>query len=1346
MLQEVWCSQKLTYSGVAKELEVPRTTLRGWIAGAMVPPPDRLRHFLAVVARAQGGHSGTPTYSEADWEAAIKAAQKEAKSARHEPRPVDRRHVAPGTRFIGLHDPASEVSVAEVRLRANERAEMKAFVQDSRPEAPSYLCWHADGPVGKTTLLAGYVRHKPPVDCDILTFFVSETHGTDTRGAFEREIADQIALFLGRTERPVPKGTRAWNALFAKAAAKSAKHERRLLLIVDGLDDDVAWSDDLVGPEPANRCGTLRPRDHFGGEFDNPDRAVRRSASKSMAALLPSRPPPNMRVIVSLRRCAPLPRDVPEKRHPLRQSRHMRTLLPLTGVPKLRQPPPDITALGEPVVALLAVADGGLRTTDLAELTGLCAARLDRLAQGPAGRALVTEDPLLGTYALADSRLVRTVCEDLGEAMVLRCTEKLLLWSRRWHAAGWPDDTPPYPLRHQLRLLSGTSQRASYVLDPLRLRQLARTTGPDIPLAQLDSFETEISAATDITSDADRLATLISLYGARSLLRRAHDTPVPDGAPALYVRLGDAERARGLARSAPTAVDRAVHLADMAVELAYAGQPSVGQANPHTDVLVREAAEWLARDRAHQGFPGALREPEPYARLLCAAGTLTRLNGPGAARPILRAVLQDPAAGTAAITEAAGELDAVMTLYSRAEMLSAGDLRARTAAVELYGALAQVAPYLSQYAGNRIEAVCEELDDTDGLGSVDVLATAASALVGLPAKRHRRAAEQLRKARARLHQAIEALRDPDSPSDALSEADRAHLRRELAGTLERLAKATVAMEALGDLDDIRHELEAVPVDHRVGMLGDPLLERAQLTLEAAEKERNRRACEAAQRAAEKSEAERKAKRREAEREAKRRKADAERAARNEACASYTTRATRAPQPARTQPEDTRLPFPARRPTPPPRPAPTRRPAPPRRSTGLLRPGDGPYPDRPGQPLLPLLLEADDQASAGRLLRAGELLEEALRSRPAAQLTSSSHLPDDWTAELCQAMGAAGASDEAEALVRHLPDTPARARHLAALSLGCSLAGHDDPGAYYARTAARSVPAEATPGLAHAVAQALAHAGDEAAATAMARGNTAQRFQALTAIAAGLVRHDPEAAARVAEPLVEVLTRRMGAGGPHVPLPELAALLLAFPDVRTPAPRLSDVLGRAALRVAAPATVSPARSMSVLALLERLGCLPDEAVNAVESAVGRWRYARQSGPHPLAELALLAALNGDTPAVWRYADAARTPDDRAVAFGTAAAHLAGAQVAPAPDSDARDRVIRTCLALARVAAHDSPPAEGAARDIVLELLRSDAWSRTIPLLPSLAPGALKHLGAMAREMRPLHGFTGEGPSA
>ncbi|MFD7066318.1 hypothetical protein ACFV97_03680 [Streptomyces sp. NPDC059913] len=1318
MLQEVWGSKKRTTSRVAVELGMPRSTLRRWIDGESVPSPEQVHSFRALVARLQDT-PGSLRYSDAEWEAALAAAGEEATSARNG---QNRRR----------HRTAPDLSTVEVRERASERAEMNAFAQDPSTDAPSYFLWHADGPVGKTTLLADYVCQKTPDGVDILTFFVSAAHGTDTRAAFVKEIVGQVDVFLGGAKNPIPEGIKEWNALLAKAAAKSAKRGRNLLLVVDGLDDDVAWSGDAAGPNLADECGAPKPAARPGSKSEGLARTVRRSTQGSIAALLPSRPPSNMRVIASLRRCAPLPRDVAvKKRHPLHQSQHLRNLLPVAGVPQLRQPPLDATALGEPVAGLLAVADGGLRTRDLAELTGHSADHLDRLVHGPAGRALVTEDSVLGTHALADSRLVREVREGLGDSEVRRLAEKLLVWSRKWCAAGWPDDTPPYPLTHQLRLLTGMVEHVAYVFDLARLRRLADKAGPDVALAQLDDFETEIAEAADVMSDAETLTTLVSLCSVRSLLRRTHDVDVPDGAAALFVRLGDLKRARGLARSAPTAFDRAVHLADVAVEVAYAEQAAAGRTDTVADTIVHEVVEWLVKDRVNQGYPGTFRDPESYARILHAASTLVPLVGPGVVRPVFRVVLQDPAAGTAATTEAAKTLDAVMDLHLRAETLSAGDLRARTAAVELYGELAQVAPYLSPYAGDRVEAVCEELDDTEGLAAVDVRATAAFVLVNLPAKRHHRAAEELRKAQARMDQAIELLRNADSPSDALSEDDRAHLRRELAGTLKCLAKATVAMEVRGDLDRVRGLMEELPEERRVGVLGDPLLERAQLILDAAEADRARQKRKEQDEAAE-------------ERRAKRRAADATRKETKEKLEKYKAdkanrvQAGRRPQPTQTEPEDT----PLRRPTP------SHRPRPHRRSTGLPLPGDSPHSDFSDQPLLPLLLEADDELSKGHLLRSREILETALRNRPASRPGHTPFLSDSWTADLCQAMGAAGASAEAEALVQNLPDASARALHLAALSLGCSLTGKEDLGTRYARAAARLVRDGVVSDAAYAVAQALAHTGDESAATTMAMGGASRERdrQALTAVAAGLVRHCPEAAARVAEPLVEVLVRRMTMGGPRVPLLELAALLLAFPDVRNPAPWLSGALGRAALSVSAPTAQAQTRTMVVLALLERLGCLPDEAAESAASAVGRWRHALGMGPQPPAELALLAALDSDAAAVWRYAEAARTPADRVSALGTAAAYLAGVPVVLVTDSGADDRVPRTFLALARGSGDGGPPDEEAARYIMRELLCSDAWTRTIPLLPALAPGALGHLGAMARgASRPGEGAADAGAS-
>ncbi|MFB6531561.1 hypothetical protein [Streptomyces sp. NPDC056399] len=1266
----------------SEEAGIAPSTWRGWCQGRTVPQRGELSdRFLDAVGRLRNA-AGSPVYPIETWEAVLRAAQEEARHARDGQILANRRVAEPGLRFVRLHGPASEAGGVEVRGRTSERTEMNSFVRDSRAEAPAYLCWHADAPVGKTLLLADYVSRRPPADIDILTFFVSAEHGTNTRTAFANEIAHQIDDFLGGRGRPVPVNGREWRERFAEAASKSAGLRRRLLLVIDGLDDDVAWVE----------------------------------RAPSVAALLPVQPPAGMRVIISLRRWGRFPDDLPPVRHPLRRRRYLRTLSPVAGVRLIRTPPPDTTALGESIAGLLAVAGGGLRAADLAELTKLPVEHLERLVHGPAGRALVADDPVSRTYALADPSLARAVREAMGEERALRYTRRLLAWAQRYRATGWPDDTPPFPLRHQLRLLTDAGERAAYSIDLPRLRRLAHTAGPDAALTQLENFEEEVGGrkgAGPEALSADALGTLVPLSALRCLLRQELQA-VPDGGPSLLARLGYPERARDLARSAPTAMTRAVHLADVAVELSYAGRNEREIA-----ATVGESVDQLVSAQAQGGFPGHLRDPESRTRLLTAVRTMTTLHGPDAARPLLHTMLQDPAAETETLVEAARMLDPqadrdlVETLRNRAEALSSGGTRARAAAVDLWGALARAVPCLGPEAGNRIEATCAEFDDTDVLASVEVLASAASALAALPAKRLPTARKLMRRALASARSTIEELQTPAPLSaNPLSEEDRAHLRRELAGTLAHLAKSVADTGGMrADLDDMRQLLETLPEGSHTGILGDPLAERAQWIMETAEDDRKQRHTAADAAAAETLRAQRRSK-------------DAERH-------SLHMQRTRHAEPKAAQAPEPSGAWRASK---------SRRgsAAPPahahRRTTGLPHPGDSPHIDAP--PSL-LLLEAEAQLAAGNVSRSRELVETALQERLATWTAMSSSAPPlsgDWTADLCQAMGTAGLSDQAEAIAQSALDTHDRARHLTALSLGCSLARHDGLAARYAQAAADLLPNDAAPELANALAQALAHTGDASLAPKLVKGNTAARRQALTAVAAGLLHHCPDGAARVATPLIESLARRLDAGvqtNLFSLLHELAALLLAFPDPRRPSPLLTDTLYRTVLHMTNPSMPQPTPPMALLALLERLGCLPDEATEAVESRIDRWPRSLRPGQESSAELALLTAKEGNISAVWRVAEAARTPKARQAALFTAAAHLVGAQVPLATDTRAEDRRIRTCLALARAADGSKPSQEDASRPITLEILRSHGWTRTIPLLPRLAPEALGHLGAIVR---------------
>ncbi len=622
----------------------------------------------------------------------------------------------------------------------------------------------------------------------------------------------------------------------------------------------------------------------------------------------------------------------------------------------------------------------------------------------------------------------------------------------------------------------------------------------------------------------------------------------------------------------------------------------------------------------------------------------------------------------------AEDAEVVAALRKRAEDLGEGGTRDRTAAVDLWGTLARAVPSLSGDAGDAITAICDELAPSDGLGAVDVLSAAASELVQLP--RPSAARKRTQEALAWL---IEALADPD----ALSDGDQAHLGRELAGTLARLTQAVADTGATRKaLDDIVRLLKSLPEGLRVGVLGDVISERAQTLAEAGQARRAEKARKASADAKEEKNAARRAQYREA------------------------------------RPKQGKKPGQVRR-----TPA-TRRAHAHRTSAGLLPAGDDPPPDHAR-----LLQEADEQLGAGNRLWSRELLEAALRCSPAS--SSQSSAPEDWTVGLSQALGTAGEFSAAEALAERLPCMPDRVRHLAALSLGCSLGEQGDVGGHYAREAARQMPDCADPGLANVVAQALACAGDGPAALATAMGRTAaERRQVLTAVAAGLARHCPEEAARIAEPLAEALMRRIDTGSPFRVIPELAALLLAYPDIRHPGPGLHKALRLASFRMADASQPWHAPSMAVLTLLERLDCLPEENTHVVASLTDRWQRSLQPGEVPCAEIALLFAAEGDTDALWRHVEAARTPDGRAAVLCAAAAHLAGAPIALATDSWADDRVARTCLALARTSGDGSPPAEATARRLVRRLLGTDAWARTIPLLPQLAPGALAHLKAIA----------------
>ncbi|MDT0266726.1 hypothetical protein RM844_10515 [Streptomyces sp. DSM 44915] len=1226
-------------------------TLRNWQAGTTAPAATEESEttFWGLISTLQAMLEHPP-HSNAEWEAALRAAQHEAveeKRARQEFSPRQ----DPSNSFVRAHLPVLRPRGGLVGRKA-ERDALHAFVRAEDaddPWAAGYLCWEAALPVGKTALLADYVK-RPSPDVDVLNFFVSAARGTHHRAAFSAELGRQARAFLHRNAKSVPDpGTpEAFAELLTLAAAKAAGRGRRLLLVVDGLDEDAAWS------APAG----------------------------SIAALLPVRPVANLRVVLSLRAAAPLPAELPAE-HPLRRQECLRALgagSPERAVRIEREAAARADRLrsddrGRRVVELLAVAGGGLRVPELAELTGVDAPHIEGLLRGADGRCLVLGDPGLGSYGLSHDGIAESVRRAIGPTEVGRQAALLHAWADRWRAAGWPEGTPRYLLVEYLRLLPEGDRRTGYVLDPGRQLRLAATAGFDLALAQLDL----LSATFDPADDSPAGLALAARHAVSRTLLLARAPHVPLAAPALLARLGDMDRALALARSAPAPVARAARLAHIAVELARHGLPRASQ-------VAEEAAGCV--DGSGWTRPRSAAETDALAEVAEAARLLLDENATEAARALLRCVVVSGSADVETLIAAVhllGDSDkrVAKAVRDRIDALSAGDLRARVDAVDILAVIVARCPALGPKASDAIATICAELEPSDGLLAVDILALGASAL----AKRRWKAASGL--ARAALERLSGALAAPAE----LSPEDQAHLRRELAATLARVVRAVADVELNPrTLDELRELLTPHREEWRVGLLDDDLAERAEAGIAAGAE---RLGVEAATR----DEAEWE------QRQARRRVKDAE----SRALARQ------------------------RKKLPPVVPRSRKRPPAPRTAS--------PAPAEDGQPAhLRLVARAERRLRHGDPPRCRALLEAALRHVPVSAVDAG----EDWAPALVQALGAAGEAAEATRLVSGHLEAPVRARLLAALSLGCALGGRDAAAASHAQEAARLATGVPDPVLRGVVAQALAHAGDATAAVRLARHRDpgdgvptsqlrGQIRQSLTAVAAGLARRAPEAAAQVVDPLLTQLSLRVGTGSPVNPLPRLAALVLAVPDRpesgSMSGSELREVLRHATGFVTEPPQQRPVPAALVLALLGRFEAYPELSPGA--DLMSDWLRTLDPARVPHAALAVLRAVEGETAEALRVVEAAPTRAERATARAAVASQLAGVPVTLAADPDADDALVRLCLALACAAGASAAPDEATARSLTRRLLADDEWRRAIPLLPRLAPDALAPLGEATR---------------
>ncbi|MFE1411203.1 hypothetical protein ACFW6F_10405 [Streptomyces sp. NPDC058746] len=471
--------------------------------------------------------------------------------------------------------------------REAELAELSEFC--TRPGEGAYRWWRAKAWAGKSALLSWFVLH-PPEGVRVVSFFITARYsGQSDREAFIDVVMEQLAELLGR---PVPAhltgATRAAHLLALLDDAATACQERgtRLVLVVDGLDEDLGVT---VGPD-----------------------------AYSIAALLPARLPAGMRVIVSGRLAPPLPSDVPDH-HPLRELETVRLLTPSEHAEVLRHAAKQElmrllsgTPTEQDLLGLITAAGGGLSVQDLVELTGTREPwEIMETLHTVSGRTFTHRPSLVRSgpetpvdvYLLAHEELQRKAADDLGGDRLAEYRQRLHTWVAGHRERGWDEQTPGYLLLGYFRMLRAANDLPGMLrlaLDPGRHTWLLDTTGGDATaLAELTASQDAILAGA--SPDLGEL-TRVALARVNLSQRNAS---LPMGLPAVWALLGRVDRARALAESlGPSASKRA--LAEVARALAETGN--------------RASAEFVA-----QSVPG----PGERAVALSAAAVAAAEDGDG---------------------------------------------------------------------------------------------------------------------------------------------------------------------------------------------------------------------------------------------------------------------------------------------------------------------------------------------------------------------------------------------------------------------------------------------------------------------------------------------------------------------------------------------------------------------------------------------------------------------------------------------------------------------------------------------------------------------------------------------
>jgi hypothetical protein len=552
--------------------------------------------------------------------------------------------------------------------REKELGELVEFC--TSPGAGEYAYWTAEPWAGKTALLASFVLRGLP-GVRFVSFFIRAIDHDD-REAFLIAATRQFAAILGK-QPPCPPTRPDFLDMLNAAAAVCRKRDQRLVLVVDGLDED--WH----------------------------------SAERSIAALLPARLPTGVRIVASGRPGPPIPIDV-DYGHPLNDPAVRRELAPSPYAQVIRRDAErDVkrllngTEMERELLGLIVASDGGLGIQCLEELTGQEGWRIEECLSGVTGRVFRRRAAagwsgtgVDGAYVLAHKDLHELAMGLLGKSLG-RCRRRILVWAHGYRERCWPLATPEYLLDGYFRMLRGADEHGEMIAcavdDARHDRMLDMSCGEVISLEEVTATQAVVLAAE--SPDLPTMV-LLGMHHAKLTWRNAN---IPHGLPVVWAVLGHLERAETLARSITS--DRGQLMALAGLVGAFGKRGNRVRATALADEVVQRAAT-------------APADMDPA--LIAVAGMVAEGGFPRRAEKLARNLASDASRrkALAAITgawAAQGDFSRAVVVAQEVEELARSVLDGHRSANAARFLSSAVSAWAGAGEADRAQAIAQEIDD-----------------------------------------------------------------------------------------------------------------------------------------------------------------------------------------------------------------------------------------------------------------------------------------------------------------------------------------------------------------------------------------------------------------------------------------------------------------------------------------------------------------------------------------------------------------------------------------------------------------------------------------------------------